>query len=123
MQTEGNEKFLTRWATIHPVLDEFQRCLATHVPKFTLVHAVDRHWPDAEYKKLRPRGFPSKLRGVCLIFDDAPRLQYVGLAMVNFDKRVWSHDGVLSRRWTDIITFPDEFSSERIPPQRAAGYE
>jgi hypothetical protein len=96
-----------RWLSIQPVLDEFQSKLAPSVPSLGLVQAVDRHWSDAEYRSRRPNGFPSGLRGVYLIFDEGPHLQYVGVAMWNFDKRVWAHDGHLERRWIDIVPFPE----------------
>jgi len=98
---------MERWAPIQPLLDEFQAMLSPSVPRLEVIHANDRAWSMEEYKRLRAKGFPSKCRGVYLIFDEKALLQYVGLATVNFDKRVWSHDNRLERRWTDIICFDD----------------
>ena len=97
-----------RWrGRVWPVLAEFQTFLSDKVPPLEIVQAVDRTWSDDDYKRLRPDGFPSRLRGVYLIFDPESVLQYVGLAMWSFDNRVWSHDEYVTRRWTDVIPFDD----------------
>jgi hypothetical protein len=76
----------------------------------TVVHASDRRWTNEEYQSRKPKGFPSNLRGVYLIYNDAEvsQLQYVGLAMWCFDKRVWSHNDLIPRRqFIDIVSFDD----------------
>ena len=97
----------SRWEPIIPLLREFESFLSDKVARLRIVFACDRHWSEDEYKRRRPPGFPSNLRGVYLIFDPAEALRYVGVAMFNYDKRVWSHDAELERRWTDIIPFDD----------------
>jgi hypothetical protein len=94
---------------VRQALESFRQrfCHLTMQP-LTVVHASDRRWTDAEYRNRRPKGFPTKLRGVYLIYDDAQVLQYVGLAMGCFDKRVWSHDDLIPRRqFIDIVSFDD----------------
>jgi hypothetical protein len=97
-----------RWRDIQPLLDQFADQTAAHVPRPQILLAVDRQWSDEEYKARRPDGFPSRLRGVYLIFDSDEHLLYVGLAMSCFDSRVWDHDDDLDRRWTDIVPFDNE---------------
>ncbi len=96
-----------RWQAIGPVLEEFRSFLSPKVPESEIIEAADRRWGNGEYKRLRPKGFPSRLRGVYLLFDNDERLQYVGVAMWNYDKRVWSHDRHFERRFIDIIPFDD----------------
>jgi hypothetical protein len=96
-----------RWQPLLPVLDEFQANLAPQFRRLELTAATDKQWSDAEYWKLRPKGFPSRLRGVYLLFDEDDCLLYVGLAMWRFDKRVWAHDEWIPRRWIDIISLDD----------------
>lgn len=98
-----------RWQPVQRVIDRFHSLLAPHVPLRGIVTACDETWTDEDYKRLRPKGFPGRLRGVYLIYDQASQLSYVGLAMFNFDKRVWSHDSLVCRHWVDIIPFEDEF--------------
>ena len=98
-----------RWEPILPILTEFQQYLADYVPTLQIQAAVDRQWSDAEYRARRPDGFPSRLRGVYLIFGPDEQLLYVGLATYDFDSRVWSHDHELDRRWTDIVQLDDQF--------------
>ena len=100
---------LNHWRPIIPVIAEFQSYLSTEVQPLKIVAANDRNWTDAEYKRFRPSGFPSRLRGVYLIFDSSEKLLYVGVAMFNYDNRVWTHDNNLERRWTDIISFEDKY--------------
>lgn len=97
----------SRWRAVATVLEEFGTYLSERVPRLQLTAACDKNWSDAEYRRLRPRGFPGKLHGVYLIFDDSERLQYVGLATTCFDKRVWTHDRHVQRRFTDIIPIDD----------------
>jgi hypothetical protein len=106
---------LPRWNLVRSALNEFRSCLAPHVPQFSLLAANDYAWTNEEYKRLRPDGFPSRTRGVYLIFDRAEELLYVGSSLVNFDKRVWSHDQLFNsqrvqRRWTDVIVLPSEYA-------------
>jgi hypothetical protein len=106
---------LPRWQAVRTVLGEFRSYLAPHVPPFRLVAANDSWWDDEEYRRSRPTGFPSKMRGVYLISDAAGELLYVGVALVNFDKRVWSHDAMFTangveRRWTDVIALEPEYA-------------
>jgi hypothetical protein len=77
------------------------------MPPLAVIHATDRSWTDAEYRNRKPKGFPSKLRGVYLIYDDVEALQYVGVAMWCFDKRVWTHDDHIKRHYIDIVPFGD----------------
>ena len=97
----------SRWQSIAPVLDEFQTFLCPGLPRFELVAADDSQWSDDRYKAQRATGVFSR-RGVYLIFDQSEALQYVGVAMYTFQKRIWSHDEWVRRRWTDVIPFPDE---------------
>jgi hypothetical protein len=106
---------LLRWARVRAALDEFRAYLAPHVPPFPLIAANDYWWDDEEYYRSRPEGFPTRMRGVYLMFDAADELLYVGVALVNFDKRVWSHDEMFAswgveRRWTDVIVLPPEYA-------------
>ena len=110
-----SEPSVERWMGVRSALADFQKYLAPHIAPFPLIAANDFWWSDEEYYLRRPDGFPSRLRGVYLIFDDDARLLYVGSALVNFDKRVWSHDTNfkfrdMQRRWTDIIALPDEYA-------------
>jgi len=55
------------------------------------------------------------MRGVYLIFDEHEELLYAGVALVNFDNRVWSHDACfeswdVERRWTDVIELQPEYA-------------
>ena len=98
---------LSRWEPVLEAIAVFRSYLAPNVPPFELIAANDKRWTDEEYGRLRPSGFPARLRGVYLIYDDAEALLYVGMATVCFDKRVWKH-GHAARRYTDIIVFGDE---------------
>ena len=102
-----------RWRAVRTSLDDFRKYLSPDVPCFPIVAANDFKWSEEEYNRLRPKGFPTKLNGVYLIFDEQEVLLYVGVSVVNFDKRVWSHDSHFKacgaqRRWTDIIVLPRE---------------
>jgi hypothetical protein len=99
---------LSRWDPVLEAIAVFRSYLAPNVPPFELIAPVDRRWTDEEYGRRRPRGFPCRLRGVYLIYDDAEVLLYIGLATDCFDKRVWSHDSRLPRHYTDIIVFGEE---------------
>ncbi len=100
---------LNRWRPIIPVIAEFQSYISTEVQPLKIIAATDRNWTETEYKRFRPSGFPSRLRGVYLIFDPLGKLLYVGVAILSYDKRVWSHDNNLERRWIDIIPFEDKY--------------
>jgi hypothetical protein len=106
--TEAVSADLPRWCAVRAALDDFQGYLSHQVASFRIIAANDSWWDDDEYKRLRAEGFPSRLRGLYLIYDDTDELLYVGVALVNYDKRVWSHDALFTawevkRRWTDII--------------------
>ena len=106
---------LPRWRAVRATLDEFQRYLSPRVEQLRIIAANDSWWNADEYKQLRADGFPSRLRGVYLIYDQHDELLYVGVALVNFDKRVWSHDTMFAareveRRWTDIIPLGPEYA-------------
>ncbi len=106
---------MPRWLQLRTALAEFRYYLAPHTPPFILLAANDFLWDNDEYKRLRPAGFPSRLRGVYLMYDGAGELMYVGVALVNFDKRVWSHDDLFAshraeRRWTDVIALEPEYA-------------
>ena len=97
-----------RLAPIRRELERFQRTLChPSMPPLAVIPATDRHWTDAEYASRKPAGFPGDLGGVYLIYDDAETLQYVGVALWSFDKRVWSHDAAISRRYIDIVPIVD----------------
>lgn len=99
---------MRRWELILPVLNQFQkRFCHPQMPPLHLLVGSDKAWPSDEYEQRKPNGFPSKLRGVYLLSDTNERLQYVGLAMWNFDKRVWSHDTHFERRCVDIVPIAD----------------
>jgi hypothetical protein len=97
-----------RWGPVLPILDAFQRHLAENIPRLEIIAAADKRWSDEQYMQHRPEGFPSRLRGVYLLFDENKSLLYVGLAMWSFDKRVWTHDEWIPRRWIDIILLNNE---------------
>ena len=106
---------LPRWQQLRAALVEFRSHLAPHVAPFKLTAANDSWWDNDEYKRLRPAGFPSRMRGVYLMYDETGELMYVGVALVNYDKRVWSHDAKFEaheaeRRWTDVIEFEPEYA-------------
>jgi hypothetical protein len=73
---------------VRRALRDFQSYLAPHVPTLEFVNATDAWWTEEEYNRLRPPGFPTRMRGVYLLFDENEVLLYVGVAMVSFDKRV-----------------------------------
>ena len=99
---------IDRFVVVRRELERFQRTLChPAMPPLAIIHATDRRWSDAEYRSQRPDGFPSRLRGVYLLHNEAEELQYVGLAMWSFDKRVWSHDADIQRRLIDIVPFAD----------------
>lgn len=97
-----------RWQPIIPHLQEFRRQLAGHLPELRIVPANDRSWSDDEFQTQRMTGILSQY-GVYLIFAPDESLEYVGLAMYSFDKRVWSHDEHINRQWTDVIAFSHQF--------------
>ena|SRR5260221_2330799 len=106
--TEAIATDLPRWRAVRNALDEFQRYMSPQVPPFQTVAAYDYDWNSEEYKRRRPQGFPSRLHGVYLIYNEQNELLYVGAALFNFDKRVWSHDSTFTSceaqpRWIDII--------------------
>lgn len=96
-----------RWSTIIPLLREFEGYLAEDAPRLALVHANDSRWSDEAYRRRRAELKYGSKYGVYLLFEGTEQLRYVGLAMYSFDKRIWSHDGYISRQWTDIIPFED----------------
>jgi len=97
-----------RFVPIQRELERFQRTLCNpSMPPLVVIHATNRQWTDAEYASRKPAGFPGRLRGVYLISDDAEVLQYVGVALWSFDKRVWSHDAMIQRRFIDIVPIAD----------------
>lgn len=99
---------MRRWESILPQLTRFQQTYCSPaMPSLRLLVGSDRTWPVAEYDTRKPVGFPGKLRGVYLLFDQDERLQYVGAALWTFDKRVWAHDGDVDRRCIDIIPLAD----------------
>ena len=98
----------TRWKPVRQALGQFHSYLAPHILPFEIRNATDWQWSDKQYDELRPSGFPTHLRGIYLLFDKKEVLLYVGVAMVNFEKRVWSHDKWLDRRWIDIIPIQDK---------------
>lgn len=105
---------LPRWNKLRAALDEFRSYLAPGTPPFVLHAANDYWWDGDEYKRSRPFGFPSQMRGVYLMYDAADMLMYVGVALVSFDKRVWSHDQLFAsygdkRRWTDVIALEPKY--------------
>ena len=104
---------MPRWQQLRAALADFRSYLSPDIPPFPILAANDYWWDDDEYKRNRPVGFPSKMRGVYLMYDANGELMYVGVALVNFDKRVWSHDDLFAshsdeRRWTDIISINPE---------------
>lgn len=101
---------MRRWEPIHEHLTRFQRDYGPPtMPPLALVAATDRTWSDAEYRQRKPAGFPGGLRGVYLLFGADEALLYVGVAMWSFDKRVWSHDTWIERRFIDIIPFEERW--------------
>lgn len=97
-----------RWQPILPHLQEFERYLAPDIPSLGIEPASDRQWTDEQYRAHRKTGVFSKY-GVYLIFAPDESLEYVGVAMNDFDSRIWSHDAYVNRRWTDVISFAHEF--------------
>ncbi|MCX5661233.1 MAG: GIY-YIG nuclease family protein [Planctomycetota bacterium] len=97
-----------RWQAIIPVLGEFQSRLAPDVPALRLEHANDSAWSMERYREQCKTGIFNQW-GVYLIFNKADELQYVGLAMYSFHKRIWSHDeNIKDRGMTDVIAFSPE---------------
>ena len=99
---------MERWQAAFAAIEEFRSYLAASVPPIQILRAHEEGWTREEYKRKRPDGFPSRLRGVYLIFDHHQRLVWVGKAMWNFDKRVWSHDSEVDRHYVDVIPFDEE---------------
>lgn len=95
----------TRWSPIIPLLREFETYLAADAPRLKIVHANDVSWSNEEYRRRRRESKVFSGYGVYLIFNAEERLRYVGLAMNDFDQRIWGHDQHVSRRWTDVIPF------------------
>ena len=105
---------------IQNALVEFQTYLSDKVPKLELINAVNKDWSTEEYKQhqktgIVPQGFPSKLKGVYVLFDWNEQFKYIGVATYNYDKRVWTHDkhfeeAEMWRGDIDIIPLSDEFS-------------
>jgi hypothetical protein len=97
----------TRWKQIENSIEEFRKFLSSNIPKLSIVNATDKKWTAKQYKELKPKGFPSKLRGVYLIFDEQETLLYIGLSTTCFNKRIWKHDTRFQRRYIDIIPIGD----------------
>ncbi len=97
-----------RWAQVLPLLHEFQTYLGPRCRSLEIRQATDKQWTDDEYRRFRPEGFPSRMRGVYLPYDAEGWLIYVGLAMFSFDTRVWSHDVDMPRGWIDVVPFDDD---------------
>ena len=96
-----------RWASVIPSLDEFQRHLDPRVTKLPIQFADDSTWSNEQYELEAKKGTYRKC-GVYLIFDANEELQYIGVAMDGFSKRIWMHDAEVDRRFTDLIPFPPE---------------
>jgi hypothetical protein len=101
-----------RWSEVKKALSEFGKFLSPSVASDVGIKVEAAAWRkrdnSSEFKYLPPEGFlPSKLCGVYLLFDDKEQLLYVGVARVNFDKRVWTHEE-LHWRCLDIISFKPE---------------
>lgn len=107
---------MRRWRHIQPLLDEFQSSLSSKVSRLELKNATDRTWTDDEYKMRPLQAFP-KNRGVYLLFNSVEELQYIGVAMWQFDTRVWIWDDVpgFDRRYIDVIAFPDSCVHFALP--------
>ncbi len=97
----------SRWKPVIPHLQEFQRHLSGRVPELTIVAANDQLWTNEEFENQKKTG-DFKGYGVYLIFGPDESLEYVGLAMNQFDDRIWSHEACVNRRWTDVIPFCHE---------------
>jgi hypothetical protein len=95
-----------RWQNIIPILEEFQGMLSPNFPKLSIVHANDKTWSDEQYKNQCQTGIFNHC-GVYMIFDESEALEYVGVTTRCFHDRIWSHDQWVSRRFTDVIPFPD----------------
>lgn len=105
---------------IQNAIVEFQSFLSDKVPKLELIKPVHKDWSPEEYKQHQmtgvvPKGFPSRLKGVYILFDWEDQLKYIGVATYNYDKRVWTHDkhfeaAEMWRGDIDIIPLTDEFS-------------
>lgn len=98
----------SRWDSLRPCIADFHKHLSATCPPLVVIQATDKTWTDEEYKMMRPDGFPSQLRGVYLLYDATGTLNYIGSTFVNFDKRVWTHEPRVPRRWIDIIPLSDD---------------
>ena len=99
----------SRWNGVLQVLREFETYLALDMPKLQIVNADDSEWSCEEYRRRRRQSQICSGKGVYLLFNVEEQLRYVGLALNAFDKRIWCHDGHVRRRWTDVVTFPDNW--------------
>lgn len=97
-----------RWASVLPLLAEFQSSLSPSVPQLKIIPANDRQWTLDRYEKENKKG-TFKQYGVYLLYDPEGVLRYVGVAMNSFHDRIWSHEADVNRRWTDLIPFPIEY--------------
>ena len=99
-----------RWKEANAALEEFKLLLAPRVcQKLTIKAANDGKWSEEQFEAQKKTGIFTKEYGVYLIYNDYGGLEYVGLAMFRFDSRIWSHDGLVSRRWTDVISMPYKY--------------
>ncbi len=99
---------MERWRAVESCLEEFQQHLAPHVPKFELRFADDSTWTDERYEEEAKTGVFGEC-GVYLIFNENEALQYIGVAMNGFARRIWMHDEDVDRRYTDLISIPRQF--------------
>ncbi len=99
-----------RWNPVSEYVRRFQQDFCTPtMPPLKILAASDRTWTNEEYRARKPKGFPATKRGVYLLFAPDESLLYVGVAMQCYDKRVWAHDEWGTRRYIDIIPFPDRW--------------
>lgn len=75
------------WNPVRRELTEFRRYLAPKLPELAVEHAFDFISLAADWEWGRERGM-WKERGVYLIYDDDPKLLYVGKADGTFDRRL-----------------------------------
>lgn len=96
-----------RWNSVFSELRRFERSLHPSTPRLEIHLANDKCWTVAESDAYYRQTGVLKKRGVYLMFDDGGVLEYVGVAMYTFNDRIWKHDHLVTRRWTDVIPFTD----------------
>ena len=104
------EETVRRWAGLNEALKVFRTFLSASAPSDIKPFEAAQWQKNAkpEYPFTQPRWLPSKNGGVYLLYDNDGQLLYVGVARVNFDKRVWTHSE-MAWKYLDVIPFDDQY--------------